>query len=156
MRLYRSHVHLSLVALALVYQALSWVVLMGRPQPDSLLWVGLGGMVVAVLLAAVFAFKLPWPMLNKLRWLQTATKSFGVAIAAAMAVVIVLSRLDITADLSLVLTAEFLAKLELRVAGRSRWQSFWQLLAASAVGIGISLALAPSLLMASAGGAGAE
>ncbi|TAD78194.1 MAG: hypothetical protein EA001_08210 [Oscillatoriales cyanobacterium] len=156
MRLYRSHVPLSLIALALVYQAMSWVVLMAHPQPNSLVWVSLGGIAVAVLLAAAFAFKLPWPMLGKLRWLQTATRSFGVAIAAAMAVVIVLSRLDITADVSLVLTAEFLAKLELRVAGRSRWQSFWQLLGASVMGISLSLALAPALLMSSAGAAGVE
>jgi hypothetical protein len=151
MRLYRSHVRLSLAALALVYQALSWLVLMADPRPQMLPIVGIVAFAVAVLLAAAFAFKLPWPTLGKLRWLQTATKSFGVAIAAAMAVVLVLSRVDITADVSLVLTAEFLAKLELRVAGRSRWQSFWRLLGASAVGIGVSLALAPVLLMSSAG-----
>jgi len=82
-----------------------------------------------------------------MKWLQTATKSFGVAIMAAFVVVIVLARLDITTDVLLVLAAEFLAKMELRVTGRSRWQSFWQMLAASTAGIGVAIAIAPWLLM---------
>ena len=101
----------------------------------------------AVALAALFTLKLPWPEVGRFSWFQTATKSFGGAILAAMGVVIVLSRLDITTDVMLLLAAEFLAKVELRVAGRSRWQSFWQMLAASAVGIGSAIGLAPWFLM---------
>jgi len=102
---------------------------------------------LAIALAALFTLKIPFPDLSRMKWLQTATKSFGVAIMAAFVVVIVLARLDITTDVLLVLAAEFLAKMELRVTGRSRWQSFWQMLAASTAGIGVAIAIAPWLLM---------
>ncbi|XGV88657.1 MAG: hypothetical protein ACAF42_06675 [Limnothrix sp. BL-A-16] len=147
MRLYNNHTGLSLFILALVYLALSWVALLAVPQPPSLVEVTVAALLVAVALAALFTLKLPWPNFSQFSWFQTATKSFGGAILAAMAVVIVLSRLDITTDVMLLLAAEFLAKVELRVAGRSRWQSFWQMLAASAVGIGSAIGLAPWFLM---------
>ncbi|MFG3819137.1 hypothetical protein [Limnothrix redekei] len=147
MRLYNNHTGLSLFILALVYLALSWVALLAVPQPPSLAEVAGVALLVAVALAALFTLKLPWPELGRFSWFQTATKSFGGAILAAMGVVIVLSRLDITTDVMLLLAAEFLAKVELRVAGRSRWQSFWQMLAASAVGIGSAIGLAPWFLM---------
>ncbi|MBD2552999.1 hypothetical protein H6G51_06885 [Limnothrix sp. FACHB-708] len=147
MRLYNNYTGLSLFILALVYLALSWVALLAVPRPPSLVEVAGVALLVAVALAALFTLKLPWPEFGRFSWFQTATKSFGGAILAAMGVVIVLSRLDITTDVMLLLAAEFLAKVELRVAGRSRWQSFWQMLAASAVGIGSAIGLAPWFLM---------
>lgn len=148
MRLYRSHASLSLFILALVYLALCWVALLAVPQPPSLPLVGAGAWLLAIALAALFTLQIPFPNLGRLKWLQTATQSFGVAIVAAFAVVVILARLDITTDVLLLLTAEFLAKVELRVTGRSRWESFWQMLAASTVGIGAAIAIAPWLLMA--------
>jgi len=149
-RLYRSHAGLSLLILALVYLALCWVALLSVPQPPSLLMVAAGSWLLAIALSALFTLEIPFPDLSRMKWLQTATKSFGVAILAAFAVVIILARLDITTDMLLVLTAEFLAKIELRVTGRSRWQSFWQMLAASTAGIGVAIAIAPWFLMARA------
>ena len=145
-RLYIRNPTLSLGLLSITYACLSWRFLVAAVTDSrSLITNGLLALILTVVVAGLFSMRIQPRHTSVTRQIiGTDVRSFLFSIVGAFLTVLMFAWLELTTYALVLVVAQGLAKFELKLSGRNRWQMF--ILMTSASGGGVVVAVLAKLI----------
>jgi hypothetical protein len=124
---------LSAFLLSIAYAIWGWTL----AETHAPLWVWGVGISLTLLFAEALASPWSWIRNSIFRWLANDTRAFISAICGAFLSVVILTWLNITTQVILLVAAGLLVRLDAQQARVKDWQAFFILVAVSAIGLAL-------------------